>query len=327
MKALLGAALLSAAACAAAADALPPALTQAALQTPRALGAATLAVARAGARLVAVGERGTVLLSDDNGASWRQAQVPVQCALTAVRFADERHGWAVGHLGVVLHSDDGGATWVKQLDGQRAAELTQQQRLIAEGPDKPFLDIEAVSATKAYVVGAYGLAFVTEDGGAHWQPLLARLPNPKGLHLYGVRALGDSVVIAGEQGLLLRSTDGGASFSAVASPYKGSFFGLLASRSGTLVAYGLRGHAYRSADRGASWDKAETGVAVSISAGTELADGTLALLAQTGELLASRDDGRSFQRQGARDNVPATGVAPAADGQRVIASLRGMRRQ
>ena len=68
-------------------------------------------------------------------------------------------------------------------------------------------------------------------------------------------------------------------------------------------------------------------MAVSISAGTELADGTLALLAQTGELLASRDDGRSFQRQGARDNVPATGLAQAADGQRVIASLRGMRRQ
>src|SRR5213076_2189490 len=104
---------------------------------------------------------------------------------------------------------------------------------------------EAVSVNKAWVVGAYGLAFATDDGGAHWQPMMARLPNSKGLHLYGVRAQGDSIVIAGEQGLLLRSTDGGANFAAVASPYKGSFFGLLAARSGTLIAYGLRGHAYR----------------------------------------------------------------------------------
>ncbi|MES2943818.1 MAG: glycosyl hydrolase, partial [Pseudomonadota bacterium] len=56
----------------------PAVLSQAARLTPKALGAATLAVTRAGKRLVAVGERGTVLLSDDNGVSWRQASVPVQ---------------------------------------------------------------------------------------------------------------------------------------------------------------------------------------------------------------------------------------------------------
>ena len=56
------------------------------------------------------------------------------------------------------------------------------------------------------------------------------------------------VLLAGEQGLLLKSGDGGASFGALASPYKGSFFGLLAARTGTLVAYGLRGNAFRSAD-------------------------------------------------------------------------------
>jgi len=322
------------------ADTLPRALTQPAVQTPRALGAATLAVARAGARLVAVGERGTVLLSDDNGTTWRQAQVPVQTTLTAVRFADDHHGWAVGHLGTVLHSTDGGTTWTRQLDGVAAAQsmlsaaqrggdaalLHRAQRLVAEGPDKPFLDIEIASPSKIYVVGAYGLAFETDDGGAHWLPITARLPNPKGLHLYGVRALGDTVVIAGEQGLLLRSTDNGASFTAVASPYKGSFFGLLATRDGLLLAHGLRGHAYRSADRGASWEPVDTGVTVTIVAGTELADGAPALLAQNGDVLISRDNGRSFARQAARDNLAASGLAQAADGKRVITSLRGVRR-
>ncbi len=344
-RALLAAAAFAAApfawaSSASAADTLPRALTQPAVQTPRALGAATLAVARAGKRLVAVGERGTVLLSDDNGTSWHQAQVPMQATLTAVRFADDHDGWAVGHLGAVLHSADGGTTWAMQLDGVAAARsmvsaaqrggdaalLHRAQRLVAEGPDKPFLDIEIASPSRSYVVGAYGLAFETGDGGAHWLPITGRLPNPKGLHLYGVRVLGDTIVIAGEQGLLLRSTDNGASFTALASPYNGSFFGLLATRDGLLLAYGLRGHAYRSGDRGASWEPVDTGVAVSIVAGIEFADGALALLAQNGDVLVSRDSGRSFARQPARDNLPASGLAQAADGKRVITSLRGVRR-
>ena len=62
------------------------------------------AVVRAGGgrRLVAVGERGLAIHSDDDGQSWAQAEVPVGCTLTALRFADERRGWATGNLGVVL---------------------------------------------------------------------------------------------------------------------------------------------------------------------------------------------------------------------------------
>jgi hypothetical protein len=96
------------------------ALATPALVTPKALGAATLAVARAGARLVAVGERGTVLWSDDGGAHWQQARVPVQAALTSVRFVDAHVGWAAGHLGVILKTEDGGQSWAR-LDGTQAA--------------------------------------------------------------------------------------------------------------------------------------------------------------------------------------------------------------
>ena len=51
-----------------------------------------LAVATVGNRLVAAGERGIVLLSDDGGASWRQARVPVSVSLTALQFVDGRTG-------------------------------------------------------------------------------------------------------------------------------------------------------------------------------------------------------------------------------------------
>lgn len=324
------------------AEPAPRVLAEAALQTPKAQGAAMLAVTRAGSRLVAVGERGTVLLSDDDGARWRQAAaVPVQVSLTALRFVDARTGWAVGHLGVILNTVDGGEHWTRQLDGVSAAqrivaaaaqstderEKRNAARYADEGPDKPFFDVDFADAQRGVAVGAYGLAFATTDGGTTWTPLVGRLPNPKSLHLYAARWVAGNLVVAGEQGLLIKSTDAGTSFAALASPYKGSWFGLVAARSGTIVAYGLRGRVFRSADGGASWQAIDSAVPVAISAGIELAPGTLALLGQTGDVLVSRDDGIAFQKQPAAGPLPATGLAGTADGHLVLSSLRGLRRQ
>ena len=76
-----------------------------------------------GSRLIAVGERGHILISEDNASSWKQMPVPVRVTLTASYFVDEKQGWAVGHDGVVLHTSDGGSHWHKQLDGDQANQL------------------------------------------------------------------------------------------------------------------------------------------------------------------------------------------------------------
>ncbi|KQV48846.1 glycosyl hydrolase [Pelomonas sp. Root1217] len=333
----LAALTLACVAAARAATPAPAALAESALISPKALGAATLAVTRAGDRLVAVGERGTVLWSDDGGKAWQQAQVPVRAGLTALRFVDAQTGWAAGHLGVILKTSDGGKTWVRQMEGLQAAQALLSaatddagrraaQRLVEEGADKPWFDIDVIDARQAIAVGAYGLAMVTRDGGTSWQPLPTRAANPRGLHLYGVRVVDGQWLIAGEQGLLLRSSDGGATFTALASPYKGSFFGLLVSDKGTLLAYGLRGSVYRSADAGNSWTKVELGTPLSLQAGIERR-GELTLLTQTGELFVSADDGLSFTRRPPPAGpLPAAGLAAAPDGAWVIASLRGTRR-
>ena len=87
-------------------------LDRPALPAPAAVHSLLLDVARAGERLVAVGERGHVLLSDDAGRSWRQARtVPSRTMLTAVAFVDASHGWAVGHDEIILCTADGGETW------------------------------------------------------------------------------------------------------------------------------------------------------------------------------------------------------------------------
>ncbi|MEO6291390.1 MAG: glycosyl hydrolase, partial [Burkholderiaceae bacterium] len=131
---------------------------------------------------------------------------------------------------------------------------------------------------------------------------------------------------------VMRSTDGGASFSALESPYKGSFFGLLRgvgspSDTGDVwVAYGLRGTAYRSSDAGGHWRKLDTGVPMAVGAGMALPTGGFVLMSQAGDALVGRDDSIALRRVVAREPVPVSGVALAEDGSLVVASLRGMRR-
>ncbi|MCP2072444.1 UNVERIFIED_ORG: photosystem II stability/assembly factor-like uncharacterized protein [Pseudomonas lini] len=315
-------------------------LDQAALQSAKAEHAVLLAVTRAGERLVAIGERGIILLSDDSGKRWRQARVPVSVSLTAVQFVDAEQGWAVGHMGVILHSSDGGETWVKQLDGVAAAQLAllsaqkgddakqlkDAERLVADGPDKPFLDLYFSDRRNGYAVGAYGLILRTVDGGDSWQPWMQQVDNPEGLNLYGIRAAGDALFIVGERGLLLRSSDNGRSFQALESPYDGSFFGLQGSASGELVVFGLRGNAYWSGDQGTHWRRIETGLEVALSAATKLTDGAVLLASQAGDLLLSPDRGSSFRHLTAPVGSSVAGLVAAPDGSLICVGLSGLTR-
>ncbi|MBI3367916.1 MAG: hypothetical protein HY021_05555 [Burkholderiales bacterium] len=76
---------------------------------PLAAHSVCLDITLAGRRLVAVGERGHVLVCDDLGHQRRQAsEVPTRTTLTAVHATDARTLWAVGHGGLILRSTDAG---------------------------------------------------------------------------------------------------------------------------------------------------------------------------------------------------------------------------
>lgn len=284
-----------------------------------------VAAARAGSRLVAVGERGHVLLSDDQGRSWRQARVPVSVTLTAVRFVDAKLGWAVGHSGVILHSSDGGESWVKQLDGQQALDLLGQladadaalrdriERQRQDGPDKPFLALHFSDARRGLAVGAYGLAFETVDGGAHWQPAVQAIPNPDERHLYVLHERADGLYLAGEQGQMWRRAPGEARFASLQTPFQSTVFELLSSPDGALLAMGLGGKLHRSADQGRSWSSSEPAGKAALTAAVPLPDG-LAIASEAGLLLLSRDGGQSFQPL-AQPPFPTAGLAAGGDGQ------------
>ena len=201
----------------------------------------------AGSRLVAVGERGHVLLSDDQGATWRQAKsVPTRAMLTAVFFADSEYGWAVGHDETILNTVDGGETWTRSHFAPEA--------------QQPLLDLWFANRVSGIAVGAYGAYFTTNDGGRHLgqrQVRAAAAPkahadgeaapddeSPPDYHLNRIVGVGNRLYIAAEGGQLYRSDDRGANWRALPSPYEGSFFGLVPIRGEGLLAFGLRGHLY-----------------------------------------------------------------------------------
>ncbi|KYO84087.1 WD40/YVTN/BNR-like repeat-containing protein [Pseudomonas aeruginosa] len=302
-----------------------------------------LAVANAGTRLVSVGERGIVLLSDDQGKSWRQGQVPVSTTLTRVVFVDSNNGWAVGHSGVVIHTADGGENWVKQLDGLVAAQIELQaarsasndssssqrrlreaERLLADGADKPFLTVLFKDARNGMVFGAYGLAFATSNGGQTWRSLMGNLQAADGFHLYSAVAIGEKLYLAGEQGLLLQSDDGAQSFSRLESPSNATLFGISASPS-TMLAYGLKGRLYRSDDGGAHWAHVAMPEAT-ITAAIHIENDTFLLANEVGQIFRSEDDGRTFHPLPMERLVPVTSLALATDGVIVKSGLRGVSR-
>ena len=215
--------------------------------------------------VVIVGERGHVLLSED-GKSFHQKLVPTQSTLTATTVVGENI-WAVGHDAVILHSSDKGETW----------EIQNYQ------PDlqRPFLDVLFFDEKQGIATGAYGLFYRTLDGGKTWtaerhaslldpmdqeyleeirkededfyqQELESILP-----HLNRVTLDGDTLYMAGEAGLLAKSTNMGESWERYYVDYTGSFFDIKPLDESTVLAVGLRGNIFVNRNQG-EWEYVQT---------------------------------------------------------------------
>ena len=307
--------LLLAVICTGGAAQLPPQMhILPAEHVPGAVTAQMLSATLAGKRIVAVGDHGVVLLSDDGGKTYRQARsVPVSSALTGVSFADASQGWAVGHWGVVLHTADGGESW------------TLQRSDLAN--DQPLFSVYFTSLQEGWAVGLWSIMLHTTDGGGHWSTV--QLPPPPGAHkadrnLY--RIFGNSraeLYVACEQGNVLHSSDSGHTWSYLNTGYTGSFWSGVALPGGVVLVGGLRGSLYRSENDGASWVAAKSTFGSSITDMVRLTDNSIVAVALDGVSLVSHDDGASFTGTQRADRSPLTAVSVSPQGTAVMFSAQG----
>lgn len=286
-----------------------------------------LDIAMAGDRFVAVGERGHVLLSDDQGKTWRQAKtVPTRVMLTAVYFADKDYGWAVGHDETILNTLDGGETWTRSHFAPEA--------------QQPLLDLWFANRVSGIAVGAYGAYFTTNDGGRTWSSAKFVAPPPAGkpgtapadeeepppdYHLNRIVGVGSRLYVAAEAGQLYRSDDRGASWRALPSPYEGSFFGLVPIRGDGLLAFGLRGHLFRSADAGETWTRLESHTTAMLTDGVAVNDLRVVISGLTGVLLVSGDAGETFKLTQQEDRRGFSALLPGPAGAVIVAGEGGVR--
>lgn len=303
-------------------DSRPDRLERPSLQTPLA-GTKTFTDGHAvNGESVLVGADG-VIVRVDSGNNVEQSQVPVDLLLTGVDFVDNNVGWAVGHDGAVLHTRDGGKSWQKQIDGRdvgriildwtetRIAEL---EAAIAEnpndedlatqlddalfkqgdieagmefGPSLPLLNVWFRDESTGIVVGAFGIALMTRDGGETWS-FLSGIKNPYSFHLNAVTGLPDgTLLVAGENGLLFRSFNDGDTWTS-RELGQDSIYNFLAMPNGDVLAMGFGGSLYRSNDSGQNWNALDTGTQSTFFGGTSLSEGGV-LLARQGGLLYSKD--------------------------------------
>ena len=261
-----------------------------------------IAATRAGPRIVAVGDYGGVLLSDD-GKAFRQAKsVPTRTVLTSVFFLDAQRGWAAGHDGTVLATADGGETW----------------RVLREEPGKEraLMSVWFENPQHGLAVGQFGLVVETEDGGSSWHERHLVDNRDQGeRHLMGLFAGPDGLLFAAaESGGVFRSADHGRTWALVQTDNKGSFWAGLALREGALLAVGLRGHVFRSVDQGQHWQEIASGTQQSLTDIVQLADGSVEIVGMSGAVLRSTDQGATFSAHLREDRTNLTAIVPAAGG-------------
>lgn len=306
-----------------------------------------------GKRLVVVGERGHILISENGGESWVQSRVPTQATLTGIYFHNSQLGWAVGHDAVILRTTDGGKQWTRVH--------------AAPQEDMPLFDVWFKDANRGIAVGAYGLFLVSTDGGLSWsrKPLRLLRQTASRHHLahleFGphgnwsmpdtptaepIMALKEAVngdefhddfhlnriawsstgrlYIAAEAGHLYRSDDIGRHWKRLASPYNGSFYGVLPLDADAVLVYGLRGHLFFSKNAGQTWQRIATCTNEMLTDGLRLEDGAIVLSGLGGTVLVSLDGGVRFKlaRQPSYSNYSA--IFSGANGRLITAGENGI---
>lgn len=281
---------------------------------PSAVKAMMLGATMAGQRIVAVGVHGVVLLSDDQGKTFRQAKsVPTRLTLNSVTFVDDKKGWAVGHLGVVLHTVDSGETWTIQREDLNS--------------DRPLFTVWFKDSKHGFAAGLWGLLLKTTNGGNSWD--VVKLPIAAGAtkgdkNLYAVFAdKKGGLFIAAERGTVFKSTNDGQTWKVIDTGYPATLWTGVALRNGSLVVGGLRGRILRSEDGGEHWKEVDAGTKSSITDITESSDGQIFAVGLDGVSLQSTDECRSLSISSRPDRVALTAVVLNSKGVPVIFSAAG----
>lgn len=266
---------------------------------------------------IVVGERGHILYRNKGESVWKQANVPSRTNLTAVSMSSRYGNWAVGHDSLVIKSAKDINEWnvaiprekllkiaVNEIDSQRnsksvSADMEDSVDFIHSevvsgletGVGNSLFDITIHSNGRGLIVGSFGLAFSTTDGGATWTFIGSHLDNPDTLHLYSsLITEGGGMFIAGETGLLFYSKDA-VTWEKVKLPYQGTMLGMHGTGvKGELYILGMGGKLLKSVDGGHVWVQTKLPTPTILQSACTSEDGSLYLAGLGGFIYKLKND-------------------------------------
>jgi len=211
---------------------------------------------------MAVGEMGTLLKTTDGGESWTDTGGVLDEDINGVYVRTTSVAFAVGSGGTILRTDDGAATWDSITTG-------------AIGDLRDVALAREFGQEAVIVIGAGGQIYRSTDDGLHFMPV-GSVYIPAGapasteyMRLSKTHQAGNyKSYIVGRSGMILRTTDGGDSWSATVLnlSVNPSLYGVAhGPDSDDVYAVGQDGLVLRSSDAGDTW----------VMYGTEVENGAL----------------------------------------------------
>ena len=244
-----------------------------------------------GANGIAGGAPGRIFNTADGGKTWSADKgFPTPLAVFGADIKGT-HAIAVGQMGIVF-TRDGKEAW-------KPADSGTKERL---------MNVSLNSKGLAVAVGAFGTVIKSADGGATWQavppdwkPYLSPDQIDQGIqpHMSAVQVGEDgAITIAGEFSLILRSTDGGATWKAL-NKGEATVFALDLRPDGIGYAVGQDGLVLRTHDGGATWTKLTTPTKANLLG--VRSQGASLVVSAMHDMLVSGDDGQNWRQLQAPD--------------------------
>ncbi|MET0515264.1 MAG: YCF48-related protein, partial [Nitrospiraceae bacterium] len=134
---------------------------------------------------------GTILSTQDGGASWTPQGHQESATFFDVFLTDESNGWAVGNAGALFQTTDGGVHWIDRTlpCGRTCNKLTDLIRIRFTGQQN------------GWIVGERGYILKTTNAGFNW----IEQPNPLKLSFLGLSFPNPTQGwAAGENGAIVR---------------------------------------------------------------------------------------------------------------------------
>ncbi len=213
--------------------------------------------------------------STNSGRSWQSQGVeplgPPNPPLYGIHFLDDSIGCSVGQRGFVMATTDGGNTWFQATDRQT----------------NDLYGTFVASKTRAWAVGAAGTILTSGDKLHNW----TAQPCPVSTLLRSV-AFSDTLNgrILGDDGVMLATTNGGATWGLMATPSTTlNAMSFPNSSDGWVVGPG--GLIFRTVDGGGHWSSQSSGVTANLNGVDFIDPGHGVIVGDSGVVLTTSTGG------------------------------------